>query len=223
MKEKIESRLKTKFANLGFSPKAIAGVAESLVATGLVTDENLDTVVEGQKSALVAMQSEIDSRVTSAIEKAKSEAAKTTANADGGGNPAEPVPSKSTFDPEAFGRSLLEQVEAKLNSVTTKVQSIEAQTVAEKRRSTIAMKAKNLGIPETRLVGVVISKDDEIDSTLAQIKEAMTKEGLGKTPLLFGGGDGGDKVSDAVQNRIERHKSAQQYTPPVIQGLKTKE
>ena len=68
MKEKIFSALKTKFSNLGFSAKAIEGVAESLAATGLVNDENFDTIVEGQKSALSAMQAEIDRRVTSAVE-----------------------------------------------------------------------------------------------------------------------------------------------------------
>lgn len=71
MKAKIIEALKTKYSSLGFSSKAIDGVAESLAATGLITDENLDAVVEGQKSALSAMQAEIDSRVTSAVEKAK--------------------------------------------------------------------------------------------------------------------------------------------------------
>ena len=97
MKAKIIEALKTKYSSLGFSSKAIDGVAESLAATGLITDENLDAVVEGQKSALSAMQAEIDSRVTSAVEKAK--ANKTNATPANGGEQQKNEPG-NPFDPD---------------------------------------------------------------------------------------------------------------------------
>lgn len=115
MKEKIFSALKTKFRNLGFSAKAIEGVAESLAATGLVNDENLDAIVEGQKSALSAMQAEIDRRVTSAVEEAKAEANKNATPADGGGQQrTEPNGNNNPrpFDPAAFEDRMKSLVQA---------------------------------------------------------------------------------------------------------------
>lgn len=42
-----------------------------LAAIGLVTDDNLATVVQGQKAFLASLQSGIDKRVTDAVNKAK--------------------------------------------------------------------------------------------------------------------------------------------------------
>ena len=49
MKEKIYNQLKQEYARLGLSDELLQSVAASLEATGLVTDENLATVVKGQE------------------------------------------------------------------------------------------------------------------------------------------------------------------------------
>ena len=59
------SALKTKYPQSGLSDNEIQGLAESLYATGLVTDENVNTVVDGQADAIKKMQSLFDSRFTS--------------------------------------------------------------------------------------------------------------------------------------------------------------
>lgn len=48
MKDKIFQQLKQKYSNLGLAEEVLKSVAESLEATGIVTDENLETVVAGQ-------------------------------------------------------------------------------------------------------------------------------------------------------------------------------
>ena len=60
MKDKIFQQLKQKYSNLGLAEEVLKSVAESLEATGIVTDENLETVVAGQGVMLKSYQSSID-------------------------------------------------------------------------------------------------------------------------------------------------------------------
>ena len=71
MKEKIFQALKLAYSNLGLSDEILQGQADALSASGLVTDDNLATVVQGQKAFLTSLQSGIDKRVTDAVNKAK--------------------------------------------------------------------------------------------------------------------------------------------------------
>lgn len=71
MYNKIYTGLKQTYANLGLSETILKGQAASLEATGLVTNENLDTVVSAQKQFLEALQSGIDKRVADALLKTK--------------------------------------------------------------------------------------------------------------------------------------------------------
>ncbi|WFE84996.1 hypothetical protein [Parabacteroides chongii] len=73
MKEKIFNLLKQSYSNFGLSDDILQGQAEALANTGLVTEDNLQTVVDGQKSFLSSLQSGIDKRVTDAVNKAKGE------------------------------------------------------------------------------------------------------------------------------------------------------
>ena len=59
------SALKTKYPQSGLSDNEIQGLAASLFATGLVTDENVNTIVDAQADAIKKMQSLFDSRFTS--------------------------------------------------------------------------------------------------------------------------------------------------------------
>lgn len=73
MKDKIFNSLKQNYSNLGLSDEILKGQAEALANTGFVTDENLQAVVDGQKTFLSSLQSGIDERVTDAVNKAKGE------------------------------------------------------------------------------------------------------------------------------------------------------
>ena len=142
MKEKLFTALKTEYTNLGFSDNAISGVAESLAATGLVTDENLDSIIKGQKPLLTSLQSEIDSRVTSARVKAIRTAVP-EATATGGGNPVEPKSAASTADIQ----SLIDKaIEERVTPLQEKLNQYESKETAQARQNLIAAKAKELGI-----------------------------------------------------------------------------
>lgn len=169
MKEKIFSALKTKFSNLGFSAKAIEGVAESLAATGLVNDENLGAIVEGQKSALSAMQAEIDSRVTSAVEKAKAEAQ--NAASGNGGSQSKNEPEKS-FDAEAFKAELLKTICEEQAAIAQQSQQ------AAQRSADIAAKAKEFGIPEKIVSKLSIDQKADLDEYFKGVKQDMIDAGF---------------------------------------------
>ena len=60
MKEKIFNQLKQDFSKLGLSDEILQSVASSLDAMGLITDDNLATIVKGQESMLKSYQSNFD-------------------------------------------------------------------------------------------------------------------------------------------------------------------
>ena len=78
MYSKIYKALKQTYASLGLGETILKGQAASLEATGLVTDENLDTVVAAQKQFLEALQSGIDKRVADALIKANGSSQRVT-------------------------------------------------------------------------------------------------------------------------------------------------
>lgn len=57
--------LKTKYPQSGLSDKELSGIAASLYATGLVTDENVDAIVDQQGDSIKGLQSLFDSRFSS--------------------------------------------------------------------------------------------------------------------------------------------------------------
>lgn len=173
MKTKIFSALKQEYSSLGLADDIIQGHADSLAATGLITDENLDTIVKGQKPFLSALQSGIDKRVTAAVEKAKEKPAP-------GGEQVkvEPV---TTGEPEWFIKYKADQ-EEKLKNLTFQNETFLNDRKSTERNNLISTKAKELGIPEWRQrEGFVITDtmdDVAITSYLTGIKKNITTAGL---------------------------------------------
>lgn len=194
MKEKIINALKTEYSNLGFSAKAIDGVAESLAATGLVTDENLESIIKGQKSALSAMQAEIDSRVTSAVEKAKAESNKDAIAANGGGqSKSEP---EKPFDAESFKAELLKTIREEQAAAF-----MQAQRAAQ-RNATIASKAKEYGIPEKLAEKFNIAQDADLDDYFKNAKQELIDAGFEVSePPMQGGGvpNNGNDIAKLIE------------------------
>lgn len=189
MKEKIIEALKTKYSNLGFSSKAIDGVAESLAATGLITDENLDAVVEGQKSALSAMQS--------AVEKAK--ASKTNATSANGGGQQKNEPENS-FDPEAMKAELLKTLREEQAAAMLQTQQ------AAQRAATIASKAKEYGIPEKFAAKLNIAQDADLDEYFKSARQELADAGFefSEAPAQGGGlSNSGDDIAKLISKGTE--------------------
>lgn len=73
MKDKIFNALKQEFTHLGLGDEILMARAEALASTGLVTDENLKSVVDSQKASLEGLQKDNDKRVAAALAKVKKE------------------------------------------------------------------------------------------------------------------------------------------------------
>lgn len=69
MKAKIFAKLKQEYSSLGLGDEYLMSKADSLAATGLVTDDNIDAVVACQCKELEGLQKANDKRVTDALEK----------------------------------------------------------------------------------------------------------------------------------------------------------
>ncbi len=76
MKDKIFQLLKQAYKSLGLGDEVLQAHAEMLANTGIVTEDNVQTIVEGQKNYLTMLQKENDRRVTDAQKKLQQEQAK---------------------------------------------------------------------------------------------------------------------------------------------------
>lgn len=146
------------------------GHAESLEATGLVTDENLNVIVSSQKTFLSSLQSGMDKRVTDAINKAKE---KKEEPAKGGEQ------DKNATDIQALIDAAIETKVAPLQQELNDYKAKEQQSA---RAAFIANKAKELGIPDWRQQEgfAITDKMDEaaINSYLSSVKKNIVTAGL---------------------------------------------
>ena len=74
MKDKLFQALKQTYPQFGLSDEILKHHATMLAATGVVNDENLATIVAGQKDYFQGLQAENDKRATNAVTKAKAAA-----------------------------------------------------------------------------------------------------------------------------------------------------
>lgn len=182
MKDKIFTALKTEFKNLGFSDKALQGHANSLAATGLITDENLDAIVKGQKEALSAFQSEIDTRVTTAVDKAKKEAKKAT-----GGDDDEPEKKNDPKpkDGETPEQKAIREMQAKLSAMESGKKNAD---LTAKARATMTEKKLPKAVIEMAMQGRTFEKEEDIETFVNQVEEShkqyvqeLNDQGLGQS------------------------------------------
>ena len=175
MKEKIFNQLKQDFSKLGLSDEVLQSVASSLDATGLITDDNLVTVVKGQEGMLKSYQSNFDRlRTESAAYRKELEELKAKG---GGGGQQQPA----NEEPEWFIRYKQEQ-EEKIQSLITENQSAKAEQARTIRNNLILSKAKELKISKERIdEGFAISDDmDEaaIENYLSKVRQNEVAKGL---------------------------------------------
>ncbi|HIY88220.1 MAG TPA: hypothetical protein H9824_05900 [Candidatus Bacteroides pullicola] len=178
MKEKIYNQLKQEYARLGLSDELLQSVAASLEATGLVTDENLATVVKGQENMLKSYQSNFDKlRTEGAGYKKELEELKAKGGGQGGGQQQQP---KNEM-PEWFTKYKDEQ-DKKLNALIEENTKFKAEKAKGERNALILAKAKELKISKSRIEeGFAIPDDmDEagIATYLSKVKKNEVAKGL---------------------------------------------
>lgn len=184
MKEKIFLKLKQAYSQLGLGDGVLLAHADSLAAIGLVTDENVDSVVSAQKGFLENLQKSNDKRVTDAVAKAKTDAQKEYEDSE----------AKKKADEEAKKTKELEEQERKdkmnkmpdwykaekeasdkrfqeilngFNSMKEENEKLKLEKSYADRKSSIVSKAKELGIPQWRIDEGFSIADDANDEAIA--------------------------------------------------------
>lgn len=172
MKDKIFQRLKQEYSHLGLGDNILQAHAESLAATGLVTDDNLDAVISVQKGFLENLQKAGDKRVTDAVSKAKADMkkdaemeearkkaekeAKEREEAENRGKEKD-MPEWYKADKEATDRTIKELMEANrnllegLDGIRKENEAFKAERKSAERNRLIISKAEELGIPQWRI------------------------------------------------------------------------
>lgn len=176
MKEKIYNQLKQEFSKLGLSDELLQSVAASIDSTGLVTDENLATVVKGQENMLKSYQSNLDKLRTEGAGFKKELEELRARGGKGGGQQQQPDEM-----PEWFNKYREEQ-DKKINAIIAENEKFKAEKARGERNAMILAKAKELKISKSRIEeGFAIPDDmDEagITSYLSKVKKNEVAKGL---------------------------------------------
>lgn len=148
------TQLKTKYPQSGLSDKEILGIASSLFATGLVTDENASQIVDAQADSIKSMQSLFDQRfssqrdafkntLTGQLEKSFKD--KYHIGEDGKQLIDDPNHKPAQDDAAAIMSKLLDE---KLKPLSDKIAAREAQEAAAQRTAENIAAGNAYGIPE---------------------------------------------------------------------------
>lgn len=198
--------LKTKYPQSGLSDNEIQGLAASIFATGLVTDENVNTIVDAQADAIKKMQSLFDSRFTSkkddftktlteSLEKSFKE--KYHIGDDG------KQKQQTSEQDDDLDAKLAKLLDEKLKPFTDKITQEEERRTQAERTALILEKAKAHGINEELAKMLNVPSDvTDLDSFMKDKAQALTNLGFQPVvPPAEGGGDNGD--GKAIANIIK--------------------
>lgn len=186
-KEKIYLALKQKYYSLGLGDTILQAHAESLVALGLVTDENLNAVIDAQKVFLEGLQKGNDKRVADAVAKAKTdakneyeaEAARKREEKKAKEREEQLKREKEKEMPDWYKeekaasdktiKELLESVKTMksgYDALKTENEKFKAEKAISERKNQIISKAKELGIPQWRIDEGFVIADDADDNAI---------------------------------------------------------
>ena len=193
MEKEILEALKTKYKNLGFGDKAFEGVAKYLAAT-VTEQDQIETATSGVEILLKSFQGDIDSRVNSAVAKAKAEAGKS--------KPTEKKDEDQPTDDKTpeWAKSLMETNK----TLAERLAAIESGKTAESRRSQLESKLKDA--PEKIKTSFIkqfdrmnFKDDEDFSSYLAEVEtevkdmvQDFANNGLKSFGSPSSGGSGGN-------------------------------
>ena len=146
MKEKIFQLLKTKYSALGLGDEILQEHAEMLASTGFVTDDNMSSIVDGQKKFLENLQKANDKRATDAAKTAK-ENAKKEFEEEQAKKDAEAKAAKEKAEKEAAEKAAAEKAAKEAQEKAEKEAAEKAKKEEEERKRLEEMK-KNEEIPQ---------------------------------------------------------------------------
>lgn len=213
----LSNALKTKYPQSGLSDNEIQGLAATLFATGLVTDENVNVIVDGQADTIKKMQSLFDSRfaaqkntltqsltasLTESLEKTFKE--KYHIGEDG--------KQQQTSQQDDLDAKLARLLDAKLKPLTDKITAEETRRTQEQRTAEILEKAKAHGISEELAKMLNVPSDvTDLDSFMKDKAQALTNLGFQSVvPPAAGGGNRGDGEAIAAIIKAGAPKPAEE-------------
>lgn len=167
MKDKIFQLLKQEYKSLGLGDEVLQAHAEMLDKMGLVTDDNIETVVASQKSFLESLQKDNDRRVTDAKKKFE-EAQKAKEDAE---RKAAEEEAKKKADEEAEKKRLEEL--AKKNEMPDYLKKYFEEQAAEKKASEEARTKEREEFKE--LIKTLNQKNTDQAKTYNEQMEAQSK------------------------------------------------
>ena len=169
MKTKIFNALKQAYSNLGLGDEVLQEHAGALVATGVITEENIATVVQGQKAFLSSIQTTLDKARTDrtkADKEAKEKADREAAEAAAKG--VEPTQA------EIIAKAVADAIKPFADKLT----GFETQSATEKRTAEIMAKAKEYGVPDTFASKLGIPSDANLDDYFKGVKQDFVNAGF---------------------------------------------
>lgn len=204
--QQLFSALKTKYPQSGLSDNEIMGLAVSLFATGLVTDENLNTIVDAQADAMKGFQSLFDKRFTSQRDAFKKTFETDFEKAfkekyhigDDGKQVIKQDPSQ-----DDISAIIAKALDEKLKPISDKLAAEDARRAAETRTAQIIETAKANGISEdlAKLLNVPSDVTD-LDAFFKDKAQELTNLGFQPSvPPVKGGVQKTDGESFAEQIR----------------------
>ena len=169
MNTKLFEVLKTKCKSFGLTKKALEELTE--LGSSELTDESTDEEIAAKADLLVpyakAMQGEITRKTRKSSTKKQSED-------EGDGE------DESDTDMPAWFKQYQQSNDQRIAALEKENNDLKAEKAATERATTIADKAKKLGIPEfmvKRIIGS-IAEDADVDAELANFKQELVNNSL---------------------------------------------
>jgi len=181
--QKIFNALKTKYPQSGLSDNEIMGLAKSLFATGLVTEENLDAIVDGQADTMKGFQSLFDSRFASKkndLTKTLTESLeKTFKDKYHIGEDGKQIQT-TTQEPDDISALIKKQLDEALKPIKDRFSQEDDERKAATRMAAVIEAAKKNGIPEELARELNVPADADLDSYMKDKSQTFVNLGFQK-------------------------------------------
>lgn len=213
MNKKIFDLLKQEYSSLGLGDEVLQAHADMLAGLGLVNDDNVQTVVAGQKAFLENMQKANDKRATDAAAKATEKAKKDYADAEAKKKADEEAKKKTEAEAAAKAEAEKKAAEEAAKKAKEEEDAKKAAEEAEKKR--LEEIKKNTEIPEW------YKKAQE--ERLAQAKaerEQATKERKELTDLIKSLKEDNQKQSETYSAKLTELTNQNAEQKKTIDALK---
>lgn len=203
MRDRIFQTLKQEYAHLGLGNDILLAQADTLAGLGIVTDENIATVIASVKPFLEKVQKENDKRVSDASAKARAavrkeledETLKREKEAKDQEQNKNEVPDWYKQQSAEWDKKIAElskgskELSESLSAMKAENDRLKAEKADADRKNLITSKAKELGIPQYRIdEGFVIAPDaDEaaISSYLTSVANNIKSQQLPGNKNVF--------------------------------------